>query len=225
MAEETIQMKFHSLYWDNINPIIVENHKKVMQKFGIDCVYHNENIDHGGWIDSVLRESKDELVGIIDIDCVPISGRYANMIEYALTNRSMAGLAQVSNHYPPACNIYAAPAFMVLHRDVYQHVDKWSFRANHQERCDVAEFFCYNLSLMGKHYKAAYPKYVHYFKWNLSNYGRYGIGTLYDHDIFHLFESRMQSNIDLFEKVCKEILHGPIYSYEQLPINLKDATY
>lgn len=219
------KVKFHSLHWDNIDARIVDNHKKVMEHFGLECEYTNKNIDHGMWIDSVLRESTDELVGIIDIDCVPLSGRYANLIQYASENRSMAGLAQVSNHYPPACNIYAAPAFMVLHRDVYKHVDKWSFRANHQEKCDVAEFFCYNLNSMGKHYKAVYPKYVHYPKWNLSNYGRYGIGTLYDNDIFHLFESRMQSNIDMFAKVCEEVLRGPIYDYRSLKINLKDATY
>ena len=44
--------------------------------------------------------------------------------------------------------------------------------------------------------------------WRLSNYGYYGIGTLYDNKIYHLFESRWGDHIELFEKRCNQIIEG-----------------
>jgi len=221
-----LNIKFHSLHWDNIDPIVVNAHKAVIDMYGIDCTYHAKNMDHGAWIDSVLAESDDELVGIMDIDCIPTNRKYLNhVIDLARERRHFIGTAQVSNHYHPATNIYAAPAFMVLHRDAYRWAKEYSFRANHAHKCDVAEYFCYMTEKeQFLRHQALYPNHVHLPKWRLSNYGTYGIGTYYSMGIYHNFESRMSQNINLFKHVCDTVLRkGDIIHVNELEIEVVKA--
>ena len=42
--------------------------------------------------------------------------------------------------------------------------------------------------------------------WPLSNLGYYGIGTVFDDSIFHLYQSRMAQNIELFVSVCNQVI-------------------
>ncbi len=39
----------------------------------------------------------------------------------------------------------------------------------------------------------------------LSNLGYYGIGTVFDNSIYHLYQSRMAENIELFVKRCDQV--------------------
>ena len=44
--------------------------------------------------------------------------------------------------------------------------------------------------------------------WPLSNLGYYGIGTVFDNTIYHLYQSRMAENIEMFVKRCDEVING-----------------
>jgi hypothetical protein len=42
--------------------------------------------------------------------------------------------------------------------------------------------------------------------WPLSNLGYYGIGTVFDNSIYHLYQSRMAENIEMFVKRCDQVI-------------------
>ena len=44
--------------------------------------------------------------------------------------------------------------------------------------------------------------------WPLSNLGYYGIGTVFDNSIYHLYQSRMAENIEMFVKRCDQVIKG-----------------
>ena len=44
--------------------------------------------------------------------------------------------------------------------------------------------------------------------WALSNYGYYGIGTHFVGGIYHLYQGRYNTNIELFEKRCQDVIDG-----------------
>ena len=42
--------------------------------------------------------------------------------------------------------------------------------------------------------------------WPLGSLGYYGIGTVFDNSIYHLYQSRMAENIELFVSRCKQVI-------------------
>jgi hypothetical protein len=44
--------------------------------------------------------------------------------------------------------------------------------------------------------------------WPLSNLCYYGIGTVFDNSIYHLYQSRMAENIEMFVKRCDQVIDG-----------------
>lgn len=44
--------------------------------------------------------------------------------------------------------------------------------------------------------------------WCLGSYGYYGIGTVFAHSVYHLFQSRKAENIQLFVQRCDEVINN-----------------
>jgi hypothetical protein len=44
--------------------------------------------------------------------------------------------------------------------------------------------------------------------WRLGGYGYYGIGTIYDNKMYHLYQTRFAKNVDMFVETCNHILTG-----------------
>ena len=204
-----MEIEIHSLYWPNTNPEIVESHKKVMKHFELPCNYHEKQIDHGLWMDEVLRSAKTEIVIFFDIDCVPISKeKFIEYIKYVHKNKTFLGIAQVSNHIAPAQHVYAAPAFYIIDKMFYNKLNV-SFSA--QKFGDVGEMITYYAEKERYTYRCLYP--THYYDesteglWKLHNYGWYGVGTVFDNNIFHLYQSRFDRNVNLFKTVCDNIIN------------------
>ena len=65
---------------------------------------------------------------------------------------------------------------------------------------------------MGIKYRALMPTYFEKASsegyWALGNLGYYGIGTVFDNSMYHLYQSRMAENIELFVKRCDEVIAG-----------------
>lgn len=210
--DNQVSVSIHSLYWDN-SEYLVESHKKVMNHFDIPVQYHHINgADHGTWIDWVMNNTTDDIVGIIDIDCVPIkSDTVQKSIEYVIKNKSLIGLAQCANHIYPYSHVCGAAVYYFIDRKFWESLGKPSFRSNH--RGDVSEEISWLAEERKIAYKALYPSHFEREPiegvWRLSNYGYFGIGTVFGNcEVYHLYQGRFQQNQDLFAKRCEEIVAG-----------------
>lgn len=195
----------HVLAWDNVDDRIIEAQRSVLAHFNIDYTLHRKNVDHGAWMDDIMSTSSDGVVGFLDVDCVPMNNQIVGAAQtYCEKNNSFIGIAQVSNHIPPASHIYAAPAFFFINAQCWHDLDKPTFRAT--PNSDVAENVSYAAEAKGLPYRALYPVKCKEPMWRLGNYGMYGIGTEFIGGIYHLYQSRMSENIKLFERTCEEIV-------------------
>ena len=65
-----MNFEIHTLYYKNSNPIFFDFHSKIMKKFDVPVQYTNETLNVGVWMDKVMNNSKSDIVGFIDIDCL-----------------------------------------------------------------------------------------------------------------------------------------------------------
>lgn len=209
---ENKSVSIHSLYWNN-SECFVKSHKKVMDHFEIPVQYHHiDGADHGTWIDWVMLNTKEDIIGIIDIDCVPIKpDTIKRSIDYVINNQSFIGLAQCANHIPPYSHVCGAAVYYFIDRKFWENLGKPSFKHNY--RGDVSEEISWLAEERKIPYKALYPSHFEREPiggvWRLSNYGYFGIGTVFGNcDVYHLYQGRFQQNVDLFVKRCDDIVAG-----------------
>lgn len=204
-----MKISINSLHWDNYNQEIVEAQKKVFEKFEIPVNYTKATVRHGQWMDYICRTIDADIFVFFDADCMILNRQiFDNSIRYALENDSFVGAAQASNHIFPYSHIFAAPCFYVMTKSCYVQLGQPSYMEN--RRSDVAEEVSYVAEEKGKRYKAIYPNRFdgvpNQGVYRLGNYGYYGIGTVYQDSIYHLYESRYSTNVELFKRRCDEIL-------------------
>ena len=105
-------LQVNTLAWDNSDPQMLAAHRKVMDHFDIAVSYHVKTMAHGAWLDEVMNASDADVVGFLDLDCVPLNREIVlDAAQWAIDHQSFVGTAQVSNHIPPRSHIFAAPAF------------------------------------------------------------------------------------------------------------------
>jgi len=206
-----MKVELHSLYWKNTSEI-QESHKKVMEHFEIPVNYHCvDGADHGTFCDHIMNDCQSEICGIIDIDCIPTNKEaIPKMIDWVVKNGSFIGLAQTANHIQPRTHISAVVTCSFISKNFYNQIGRPSFKPNY--RSDVSEELSYRADELGITYRAIYPrryeKDATEGRWRLNNYGYFGIGTYYDIGIYHLYQSRMRENVELFHKRCNEVING-----------------
>lgn len=201
----------HSLHWNNVDRRIVDAHAKVMKKFDIPVNYTSANIPHGQWMNKICREMNSDVFVFFDADCVPLDREIVDeSVKYAIKNDTFIGIAQASNHIPPFNHIFAAPAFFVITKSCYNSLGNPSFSEN--SRSDVAEEVSHIADSARKRYRCLYPTRFDGVPmegvWRLSNYGYFGIGTLFADRIYHLYQGRFNKNIELFMKRCDQVVAG-----------------
>ena len=214
-------VELHSFHWDNFNPKILEMHRKVMHHFNIDIQYTQKNIPHGQWLDEVLTNASCKVVAIIEPDLIPLNREIIDTaIDYVISEKSFLGCAQVSNHIAPANHIYAAPSFFFISVECYKNLGSPSFKSI-PSKADVAENISYVAEQQGIRYRTLFPtcfeKEPQEGAWPLASYGYYGIGTVYSNSVYHLFQSRLQSNIELFIKRCEDVLKNEFNTSNFIP--------
>lgn len=203
-----MKIEFNSLYWSNICNEQVQAHKSVFSKLEIPINYHETNMPHGAWMDSVCNKAESDLIGFFDIDCVPIN---KDLIIKAWTHASLhdnfIGIAQASNHIGLKNHIFAAPAFFIISKNCWNKLQV-SFSEN--KRSDVAEELSYRAEELGINYRCIYP--THYErdpsegKWRLGNYGFFGIGTVFGNYCYHLYQGRTGLYTKNFIETCSKII-------------------
>lgn len=206
-----MKIEFNSLHWDNVDQRMLSSHKSVMDHFGIPVNYYGLNKHHGQWMNEVLGNSVSDVVVIIEPDCIPLDkDKMLEYVRYATKNNTFVGIAQVSNHIPPKSHIYAAPAFYVMPTSVYTQLGQPSLLET--RRSDVGEELCYHAESLGLRYRALMPtcfeKPSSEGIWNLGCVAHYGIGTVFDNTIYHLYQSRLAQNVDLFVERCQQVIDG-----------------
>lgn len=203
----------HTLVYDNIAPELHAAHVAVCQHFDLNVEYTRANISHGTWLADTVRSSTEDVVGFLDVDCVPTNKA---IVEYALAyareQRTFIGIAQASNHLAPPANthIFAAPAFFFIHREAWHEMGCPVF--DETPDSDTAQNVSRRAEALGRRYRCLYPthweKMSHEGVWRLGNYGVFGVGTHFRGGIYHLYQSRFNSNVELFTRRCAEICTG-----------------
>lgn len=204
-------ISFHSFHWDNFSPEVLAAHKRVMAHFGIKVHYTQENIPHGEWLDRVIGQGTSKVIAIIEPDLIPLNLEIVKQAaNYVYDNDTFLGCAQVSNHVYPATHIFAAPAFFFITPSCYEKLGRPSFMPK-KGQTDVAEKLSYRAEELGIRYRTLYPSCFERAPaegvWALSSYGFYGIGTVFADSVYHLFQSRLAQNVDLFVQRCDEVIN------------------
>ena len=206
-----MKVEFNSLHWNNVNKDMLLAHQRVMNHFKIPMNYDNrDGHNHGMWMQWVINNSSSDVIVFMEPDCIPLNNNLFGYIKFAHRNETLVGIAQVSNHIPPKSHIYAAPGFYAISRKAYNELGRPSFTET--LRSDTAEEICYIAENKGLKYRALMPTYFEKPSseglWPLSNLGYYGIGTVFENSIYHLYQSRKSENIELFVKRCDEVVNG-----------------
>lgn len=207
----SIKVSINSFYYPGSNPRFVESHKNVMKHFNIPVNYFEQQIHHAQFMESVLTNSDADVVGFLDIDCIPLSSSAINeLISFVVKNKSIAGNVQATNHLYPMSHLFVAPSCFFIWKPLYDAIGRPSFFPTNQS--DVAQQVCHVAEQHGVRMKALYPTHFEDEPeegvWRLHNYGLYGVGTVFDGRFYHLFQSRFQKNVDLFIRRCEDVING-----------------
>jgi hypothetical protein len=212
-------MLFHSFYCDNIDSRIVKLHQEAASLVGLDVCYHTVSLAsiqakgisphhaHGQWMEQVFDQEKEELVGFIDIDCIVLCPSIVELVvKQVIAAGTLAGVAQCASHLPSKNIVYAAPAFMVARRALWDEIGRPSLVAN--GRVDTGQSLTIGCLAKGLDVGLLLPE-SHFAgapAWPLADLGSFGIGTVYGGGkVFHLFQSsKGPSYLHLLEEqVCQ----------------------
>lgn len=213
-------MLFHSFYCDNIDPRIVKLHQEACKLVGLNIHYHTVPLSklqergisphqaHGLWMEQLFESQIEDLIGFIDIDCIALCPSIIDAVEKEVKNNgAVVGVAQCANHLPSRDVPYAAPAFMVAKRSLWEQIEKPSLVANGtMDTAQSITMACLSrglevgLLLPEGHFKEA-PA------WPLADLGFFGIGTVYGGGrLFHLFQSsKGPSYLHLLEEQVQKL--------------------
>lgn len=207
----SLKVSINTFYYPGTNIEFVNAHKNVLKHFNIPVNYYEQQIHHAQFMEEVINRSDADVVGFLDIDCVPLTkDAVGDLVRYVVKNKSIAGNVQATNHLYPMSHLFIAPSCFFIWKPLYDAIGKPSFFPT--QHTDVAQNVCRIAEEYGVRSKAFYPTHFEDEPeegvWWLHNYGLYGVGTVFDGKFYHLFQSRFQKNVDLFIKRCSQIVNG-----------------
>lgn len=207
-----MKISIHSLSWPDNNPLIVDNQKKVLKHFGIPVNFTVESIHHGKWIDTILNTVDSDIFVFLDSDCVPMTSEVINEAINYCANGYLVGNAQVTNCIKAKHDLFCAPSFFAISKKYYESIGKPS--AVNNNRSDVAQELTRCAVLAEKRIKMYFPTSFQSVPsggiWRLGGYGYYGIGTIYENKLYHLYQTRFERNVNLFVDTCNFIVKGEL---------------
>jgi hypothetical protein len=202
--------KCYSLHWNNVNPDIVSAQQRVFRHFGYDidqqCI---DGMDHAQWIDSILENSPPgQTTIIVDIDCVPLNADVLASALKVAANGGIFGCAQSANHLEATDFVYAGPMFLAISGETWRKCGSPSARAD--ETFDVGARLTFAAMQKGIPIELIYPTSVAVPKWPLGDKYIFGLFTVYEQNVLHLFQSRNNALIKCFTDVSHEIVNGTL---------------
>jgi hypothetical protein len=193
-----------TVYNDVIPHEVVENQRKVFEKFGEKIIQIKPKVweGHAHTVDSHLRNSNWEYAIVFDIDCIPLNKDVIKEArDWALKNMGLYSVAQNPNHIPGAPD-YASPAFIAFSKKTYEELGRPSFQGT--KIWDVGGELTYRAREKNMPVVLMYPSHVEIPKWKFKDGKMFGIGTTYANKIYHHFEGRRVTKS--FLDKCKQIL-------------------
>jgi hypothetical protein len=216
--DEGATMKFHTFYTENLSKQLIEDHKKVCDKIGIQVEYHSHDfIDdydslytaHGNFMTSVMEQ--EEVACFLDLDCLPHNKMLLEKAyKWAVENNSFVGNAQNISHTQMRNHIYAAASFLIVTQNAWNILGKpslsWFMQNNIQ--IDTAQILTLRADQIEMSYQLMYPLgYDEPEEYKLSGYGIYGTGTLYPATWHYFRISKFKNSIpDLWTTRVNNIL-------------------
>ena len=204
-----------ALYWDNIDPRVVEAQRAVFAHFGYEIDQRERTgLNHGDFLDAYMAElGPDDCALLTDIDCFPLNGEIVARAFAAAREGAIFGCAQSTNHIDPD-RLFVAPMFMAISRKTWDGLGRPSFRPD--ARNDVAQKLHDVARARGISIEMLYPWGAIVPKWRLGDVGLYGLGTFYQGGVFHLFESRWTPFAFLLFDVAEAVLADRPIDYSAL---------
>jgi len=184
-------MRFYSYYTENLSHIY-EDHKRCCDKLELDVVYYKDKCytdydevysAHGNFMTSVLENEPDDVIGFLDIDCLPHhKSNIEKSYKWVQEHNSFVGNAQSISHTQMRNRIYAAASFLIVSKNAWKQLGSpslsWFIQNNIQ--IDTAQILSLRADEIGMPYQLLYPiGYDGDIAGILSGYGILGKGTLY----------------------------------------------
>lgn len=198
-----ITVSFHN---GNVSGDLVRAQKAVFDHFGYsDHLQIHTNLSHGEAIDEWLNTRHWDEVAIFDIDCIPLNFFAFSNAAMFLSYDRLFGIAQSANHLNS--EKYVGAPFIVFGRSLWEAIGKPSFKETKTE--DVAGHFTRQAILWHKKVEYLYPTHCEEPRWKLPDGTPFGLGTTYEGQIYHAFESRFQhGSTSRFIEKCKEVINA-----------------
>jgi hypothetical protein len=219
-----------TIFMKNIDPVILENQKKVLEKFNKSNIAHYPVLTDappGYTMDKLidmLEERGHDAIMFLDIDALPLNDKALDYLFEQAYAGKVIGSAQRSNHIQNNQHIFAAPHNITFTVATYRKIGNPSFNPNH--RGDVAEEVTFKAEennvpveiIMPLRYDAPpirmdwepkdSPPY-----WDLADgMPKYGIGTTFGTEgnemFWHMYQSFYPGQKERFIKKCEDILNG-----------------
>lgn len=208
-----MKIKIVSFHYYLIPDSVRLHQKKVFDHFGIDIEQVVTPLAHYDAIDKWIAENEFDVMVLFDGDCIPLRKEaISEYVNIAVKNNWLVGVIQNANHIHDSSD-YIGPGFMVLTDRVYKMLGRPSFHDN--ERSDCGQELTHEAVKRRVGFIGLPVTDVMQNRWKLkgnivsdeASLNYFGIGTTYDHSIFHAFESRMNNNaIGIFERKCLEVI-------------------
>ena len=219
-----------TIFMKNIDPVILEHQKKVLEKFNKSNISHYPVLTDappGYTMDKLidmLEERGHDAIMFLDIDALPLNDKALDYLFEQAYAGKVIGSAQRSNHIQNNQHIFAAPHNVTFTVATYRKIGNPSFNPNH--RGDVAEEITFKAEennvpveiIMPLRYDAPpirmdwepknSPPY-----WDLADgMPKYGIGTTFGTEgnemFWHMYQSFYPGQKERFIKKCEDILNG-----------------
>ncbi|MFZ2106734.1 MAG: hypothetical protein WAV18_15410 [Roseiarcus sp.] len=204
-----------SLYWDNIDPRVVEAQREVFAHFGLSIDQREQTgLGHGDFLDAFMAEiAEDDVALLMDIDCFPLNREIVDRAFAAARAGRIFGCAQSTSHVD-SDRLFVAPMFMAISRRTWEGLGRPSFRPDASH--DVAQRLNEVATAAGVGIEMLYPWGCIVPKWRLGEIALYGIGTFYRGGVFHLFESRKTPSGYILYDVAEAVLNDRPVDYVDL---------
>lgn len=198
-----------TVYNERINKNVVDLQKKVCQKYEVDInqIFVKNWVSHGHSVDQILKDFKNsnDVIVLFDIDSIPLNFDIVpKAINWAKENIGIFSVAQkqIKSKNPI---IHAGPAFMVFSIETFNILNRPTFEATN--RSDCGGEMTHSAREKGVEVRLMYPTEVDRKDFYLDGYIMFGLGTNYENNIYHAFESRLGHGDNFFINKCKQILN------------------
>jgi len=197
-----------TVYNEKINTSVVDLQKKVFNFFGLEInqIKIDNWISHGKSVDDILNKFEDpkDVIVLFDIDSIPLNGEIVpKSIDWCKNNIGIISVAQRAVKLQNTI-IHAGPSFMVFSIETFNKLGRPSFKETH--RSDCGGELTYESRSRGIEVRLMYPTHVDREDFVLDGNVKFGLGTNYENNIYHAFESRLGKGDGFFIKKCQTII-------------------